>query len=129
MNRPTGGHRKGWLLVIFTALVCNLPVWAVQQGADRPARVLHSASAEVLASAAQEQAMLDADDARFFLTRVGFAPDNAEVSPYVGLTREQAVDKVLAATRTEAITPMPAWVLEPVPSRDTRKAWSVDQRR
>jgi uncharacterized protein (DUF1800 family) len=74
------------------------------------------------------EALLDADDARFFLTRVGFAPDNAEVAQYVGLTREQAVDKVLATARTESFTPMPAWVLEPIPTRDERKLWTQDQR-
>ncbi|WP_437123885.1 DUF1800 domain-containing protein [Paraburkholderia phenazinium] len=74
------------------------------------------------------EALLDGDDARFFLTRVGFAPDNAEVAQYVGLTREQAVDRVLDAAHTEASTPMPAWVLEPIPTRDERKVWTQDQR-
>ena len=45
-----------------------------------------------------------------------------------GLTREQAVDRVLATARTESFTPMPAWVLEPIPTRDERKAWTQDQR-
>ncbi|OAJ54088.1 hypothetical protein A6V36_28035 [Paraburkholderia ginsengiterrae] len=81
------------------------------------------------AASESEQTILDADDARFFLTRVGFAPDSAELAQYVGLTREQAVDRVLAAARTEAVTPLPDWVLEPIPTRDTRKAWSDEQRR
>jgi uncharacterized protein (DUF1800 family) len=88
---------------------------AVQQSQDTPAD-----------DAAQT--ILDINDARFFLTRVGFAPDSTELAQYVGLTREQAVDKVLAGTRTEAATPMPAWVLEPIPTRDERKAWTNDQR-
>lgn len=88
-----------------------------------------SASPASLSESVAEQSILDADDARFFLTRVGFAPDDAEVESYVGLTREQAVDRTLAATRSEAVTPLPAWVLEPVPSRETRKAWTDDQRR
>jgi uncharacterized protein (DUF1800 family) len=55
--------------------------------------------------------------------------DHAEVAQYIGLTRQQAVENVLATTRTEAVTPLPDWVLEPVPTREARKAWTVDQRR
>ncbi|WP_133648885.1 DUF1800 domain-containing protein [Paraburkholderia flava] len=77
----------------------------------------------------EDQTLLDADDARFFLTRVGFAPDATEVANYVGLTREQAVDRVLADTRTDAITPLPAWASEPIPTRAERNAWTSDERR
>jgi uncharacterized protein (DUF1800 family) len=76
-----------------------------------------------------EQTILDADDARFFLTRIGFEPDRAEAAQYAGLTRQQAVDKVLSTARTEAVTPLPDWVSEPVPTREMRNAWSADQRR
>ncbi|MFM0336571.1 DUF1800 domain-containing protein [Paraburkholderia fungorum] len=81
------------------------------------------------ASSIGQQNILDADEARFFLTRVGLAPDHAEVAQYIGSTRQQAVDTVLATTRTEAVTPLPDWVLEPVPTREASKAWTVDQRR
>jgi uncharacterized protein (DUF1800 family) len=104
-------------------LAWSMPAGAAQDAARRPVHERPAATTDDPA-----QTLLDADDARFFLTRTGFAPDNAEVAQYVGLTREQAVDKVLAATHPEAVTPMPAWVLEPIPTRDQRKDWSADQR-
>ncbi len=76
-----------------------------------------------------EQNLLDIDDARFFLTRIGFAPDNTELAQYAGLTRAQAVDKALANARSEAISLPPDWVFEPVPTRAERNTWTPDQRR
>ncbi|WP_116141204.1 DUF1800 family protein [Paraburkholderia sp. BL27I4N3] len=106
------------------------PAAAVQPGATRLPHIRHALpGADEQATSQHEQSILDADDARFFLTRVGFAPDSAELAQYVGLTRAQAVDKVLASARTEAVTPLPDWVLEPVPTRETKKAWTDDQRR
>ncbi|KXU87718.1 hypothetical protein CI15_15970 [Paraburkholderia monticola] len=73
--------------------------------------------------------LLDIDDARFLLTRIGFAPDNAELLQYAGLTRAQAVDKILASARGEAITPPPEWLFDAIPTRAERNAWTPDQRR
>jgi uncharacterized protein (DUF1800 family) len=98
-----------------------------QDGASHAARPKHHAV--TLKAGDETDAILDADDARFFLTRTGFAPDSNEVAQYVGLTREQAVDKVLGGVRTEAATPLPAWAAEPLPTRAERKAWTPDQRR
>jgi uncharacterized protein (DUF1800 family) len=106
-------------------LVCALPAVA-QDGTLHSQRAKHHVAS--VAGDDPEETLLDGDDARFFLTRVGFAPDNAEVARYVGLSREQAVDQVLAATHPEASTPMPAWVLEPIPTRDERKVWTQEQR-
>lgn len=75
------------------------------------------------------EALLDADDAHFFLTRVGFAPDAAELAQYIGLTREAAVDKALGEANTRAVTPLPAWAAEPTPTRAEMKAWTLDERR
>lgn len=100
-----------------------------QQTTAHVAHAKHRSAVAASALQDDQQRILDADDARFFLTRTGFAPDNAELAQYVGLTRAQAVDKVLASARTEAITPLPDWVLEPLPTRDVRKAWTDDQRR
>ncbi|EGF31779.1 putative signal peptide protein [Oxalobacteraceae bacterium IMCC9480] len=61
-----------------------------------------------LASAQQ----LDDADARFFLLRTGFAPDASEVARYDGLTRRQAVEQVLAGTRSTARSPAPDWTDE-----------------
>jgi uncharacterized protein (DUF1800 family) len=108
----------------------GLPPAAVPSAASHVGhRTHHAPTAGDSAASEREQSILDADDARFFLTRVGFAPDAAELAQYVGLTRVQAVDTVLATARTEAVTPLPDWVLEPIPTRETRKAWTDDQRR
>ncbi|WP_096719651.1 DUF1800 domain-containing protein [Paraburkholderia acidicola] len=110
--------------------ISSVAVLAAQQDALHPVRPKHRASASARAKASTEdEALLDANDARFFLTRVGFAPDSTEVVQYVGLTREQAVDRVLASTRTDAVTPLPVWVAEPIPTRAERNAWTPDQRR
>ncbi|NPT44396.1 DUF1800 family protein [Paraburkholderia sp. 1N] len=133
MKLLTGGNRGRWLAVTATALAAVTwcaPASAEQQGASNaPLHNRHRTPAAASAVSPTEQDILDADDARFFLTRVGFAPDSSEVTQYVGLTREQAVDKVLATARTEAVTPLPEWVLEPIPTRDIRKTWTDDQRR
>jgi uncharacterized protein (DUF1800 family) len=116
------------------AIGCALPAVAQDGASAVPGHSQHTQRskhrAPVAADPVDDSAavLLDDDDARFFLARVGFAPDNAEVAQYVGLTREQAVDKVLATARTEAFTPMPAWVLEPIPTREERKVWTQDQR-
>ena len=134
MKVLTGGKDGRWLAVMATALVAVTwcaPAPAVQQGASisHAPHNKHRAPSAASAVSVADQDTLDADDARFFLTRVGFAPDSGEVAQYVGLTREQAVDKVLATARTESVTPLPDWVLEPIPTRDIRKTWTDDQRR
>ena len=48
------------------------------------------------------------DDARLLLTRTGFGATDAEIRAYAPMTRVQAVDKLLAATTTVAVTPAPA---------------------
>jgi uncharacterized protein (DUF1800 family) len=53
---------------------------------------------------------LGPDNARYFLTRTGFTPSAAEVAAYERLSRQQAVEKVLSLTNTQAITPPPAWI-------------------
>ncbi len=133
MKWLTSGNRGRCFAVSALALAA-MPGLAgaqadAQQTAPHAVRAKHRAVVASSASSNDKESVLDADDARFFLTRTGFAPDNAELVQYVGLTREQAVDKVLAAVRTEAVTPLPEWVLEPVPTRDMRRAWTDDQRR
>jgi uncharacterized protein (DUF1800 family) len=135
MSAPVFAPAFGFLLAAASMAALLCPLSAVAK--DSAASTAKSAPTQrnkhndhTLASSDDDSAaaLLDGDDARFFLTRVEFAPDNAEVAQYVGLTREQAVDKVLATARTEASTPIPAWVLEPIPTRDERKLWTQDQR-
>jgi uncharacterized protein (DUF1800 family) len=73
--------------------------------------------------------LLDPGDARHLLLRTGFAPTAADVVPYVGLTRGDAVARVLASARDEALTPLPAWAADTPAPRAQRAAWTPDQRR
>ena len=50
---------------------------------------------------------LDYDDARHLLNRSGFGATQAEIEHYVGMSREQAARALLAAARTDAVTPAP----------------------
>ena len=76
-------------------------------------------------------APLGFDDARHLLSRAGFAAPPAEVDSVSRLTREQAVDRLLAGASQARVTPPPAWVREPVTpatqlrdmSRDERQQW------
>jgi len=95
---------------------------SVVQTARRP-RHRKAAVAEV------DEVTLSADDARYFLERTGFQADENQVRAWVGLTREQAVDRVLAGALTEARTPPPVWVNTPWVTRDMRKSWTDEQRR
>jgi uncharacterized protein (DUF1800 family) len=54
-------------------------------------------------------APLGFDDARHLLNRTGFSATPTEIDAYAGLTREQAVDRVLAGAGRPAATPPPAW--------------------
>lgn len=73
--------------------------------------------------------LVDADDARHLLIRTGFAPRADEVAPYVGLTRADAVARVLGSARVEPLTPMPDWIAQPLPNRAQRRAWTPDEQR
>jgi uncharacterized protein (DUF1800 family) len=50
---------------------------------------------------------LTRDEARYLLTRTGFAPTEAEVAQYAGKSRQQAVDALLSGTAYAARTPPP----------------------
>lgn len=50
------------------------------------------------------------DNARHLLARTGFAATPADIDTYSRLTREQAVDRLLAQTTQPRGTPPPAWV-------------------
>jgi uncharacterized protein (DUF1800 family) len=119
-------------LAVAAALSCASSAPFEQQRTAHAAHGGHrAASAAPAASVTTDdaQSLLDIDDARFFLTRIGFAPDNAELAQYAGLTRAQAVDKALASARSEVISPPPDWIFEPIPTRAERSAWTPDQRR
>ncbi len=48
------------------------------------------------------QTLLDADDARFLLTRTGFSPPPRDVVRLVGMTRAQALAELLDGARTRS---------------------------
>ena len=73
---------------------------------------------------------LDADEARFLLTRVGFSPTANELGSIIGLTRAQAVDKILSgADAAAAILPPPDWATAAPQPRKRFQDMSVDERK
>jgi len=54
-------------------------------------------------------------DARHLLARTGFSPTVAEIREFAALSRTQAVERLLAAVRTEPITPLPAGINDFIP--------------
>jgi uncharacterized protein (DUF1800 family) len=77
---------------------------------------------------AAEEPRLSFEDARHFLVRTGFMPRHEEVAAFEGLSRVQAVDRLIAGVRTEAKTPPPDWVLMPLPRRPGRSAALEDRK-
>ena len=112
------------VIALCLMLTSALTAQAAQNNTPRRVRNVHRTEA-----AAVDADPLDATDARFLLTRTGFEASAGEVAPTIGMTREQAVDALLAGARTEAATPPPAWVTEPIPSVEVRRAWTQDERR
>ncbi len=68
------------------------------------------------------------DNARHLLARTGFAATPADIDTYSRLTREQAVDRLLAQTTQPRGTPPPAWVNEPVTPGSRVRAMSTEER-
>ena len=121
----------GWTTIsvalAFAGIVNNLPAQAQTQPPTATRHAHRAGHAQAPAADAEEQ-RLDREDARFFLTRTGFSPAESELDAYAGLTRREAVDRLLAQTGTVATQPPPAWVTEPIvpynklPDEDARKA-------
>jgi uncharacterized protein (DUF1800 family) len=98
-------------------------------------RLIFAGSLAVWAAAAGAAGM-GAADARHLLLRTGFDAPPAEVARFAQLTREQAVDRILAGTHREARTPLPPEVLEWTDPRtlrgmspEERKTFQQDLRR
>ncbi|MSQ52383.1 MAG: DUF1800 domain-containing protein [Betaproteobacteria bacterium] len=69
------------------------------------------------------------EEARHLLVRTTFGLTVPRIREFSFLSREQAIARLLAENRSEARTPPPAWVSEPVtPFRNFRNA-SVEERR
>ena len=75
------------------------------------------------------QAAMGPDEARHLLNRAGFGASPREIADAAQLSREQAVDRLLAGTRRTATLPPPEWVKDPItPPRVLRNA-SQEERR
>jgi uncharacterized protein (DUF1800 family) len=61
---------------------------------------------------------LDAGEARHLLQRTGFGASVAEIDALAPLTREQAVDRILASAGRPVVVPPPAWLSDPRPDWD-----------
>ena len=80
--------------------------------------------------------LLGFDDARHLLNRSGFSASRFDIETYARLTREQAVERLLAETRREAATAPPAFTREPFYSfrrlrgltPEERQAWQRQRR-
>jgi uncharacterized protein (DUF1800 family) len=74
---------------------------------------------------------LGAEDARHLLVRTGFGASGAEIARYAVLTREAAVDRLLAGTHTQPEVPPPAFaqVGGPLPGPQAGMQASAEDRR
>lgn len=88
-------HWRAWLRVTLTLLVTM------------------AACTQAAAAPSGANTKLSDVDARHLLTRTGFAATAAEINAFTGLTRAEAADRLLAASRDVAVTPPPTWVKEP----------------
>jgi len=112
--------------------VAALPALPTQAASSKSATATHSGqhrAARTPAAADPAQRPLSESDARYLLTRTGYAPDARELAAFVGLTRAEAVDRLLAETRRTAVTPAPAWVNEAPLYGEAVKNLTPEQRR
>ena len=98
-----------------------------------PRRVARFAVAGILAAAVPAWSAslpMGEADARHLLSRTGFGPTAADVRTFASLSRDEGVDRVLAATRTRvtAVTPPPAWTAETGPLRPAAAAAPEERR-
>ena len=90
--------------------------------------------AATLVAASARAASMGADDARHLLARTGFGASAADIQRFATLDRAQAVDRILAAARTQATLPPPALAdsaVAPAPGRtltpEERRAFVREQ--
>ncbi|QEL55891.1 DUF1800 domain-containing protein [Chromobacterium paludis] len=68
------------------------------------------------------------DGARHLLLRTGFGANPAQIAAFAPLSREAAVDKILAGVRAQAVTPPPGWTNEPF-ERPSQPGLSEEQKK
>lgn len=97
-------------------------------GVNRFAAAVVVAGAIIGAGTAHAVGM-GADDARHLLSRTTFGPVVPQVKSYSFLTREQAVNQLLAESGAAALVAPPPWVKEPPTSLRALRTASVEERR
>jgi uncharacterized protein (DUF1800 family) len=88
-------------------------IGVISSGAIRQLLALLALMLAASSPARSAPAVLGSADARHLLNRAGFAASPAEIEAFASLTRAQAVERLLASTRGESVTPPPAWTSEP----------------
>jgi uncharacterized protein (DUF1800 family) len=78
-------------------------------------------AASVVAGVAGPLAALDHNEARHLLLRTGYSPTPAEIDALLPLSSEQAVDQLIASTRTVARTDAPAWAKDSIPEWNRKR--------
>jgi uncharacterized protein (DUF1800 family) len=74
-------------------------------------------------------APMGTEDARHLLARTGFGPTSAEVREFAALSRDDAIERLLADVRTTPVTPAPDWAAETAPLRPTPAATATNDER
>jgi uncharacterized protein (DUF1800 family) len=69
------------------------------------------------------------DDARHLLSRTSFTAAPADIEVFAGLTREEAVDRLLSWGGKPAVIPPPAWVDAPFESLRRFRGMSAEERK
>jgi len=81
------------------------------------------------ARALEATARLGTEDARHLLARTGFGPTQQEIRAFSGLTREQAVTRMLSEAGQQPSLAPPEWTAEPIQPRSVIRNAPEDQRR
>ena len=79
-------------------------------------------------SLAVQASPMGADDAGHLLNRAGFGARPADLAEFSRLTREAAIDRLLASTPSDARTPVPAELAEYVPPMRVRQLSDEERR-
>ena len=74
-------------------------------------------------------ATLTAENARHLFARTGFAARPDEIAKFEGLTRAEAVRRILAGVRAEAVTPPPGWTKDATFTRRPGRMATEEERR
>ncbi len=115
---------SGLLFCLQGAFAASPAALTTASSASSPPESILSTS-----SSAPSATRLDEDQARFFLTRTGFAPNPTELAAYTGLSRAEAVNQLLRNASMSAPVAGPEWTSAPMAPRPRYQDMSVDERK